>query len=67
MRRSTRQRILDVLHPDSGGERKRLILDALVGKDAADKALKQLRAEGLVSMRFRYGGPHYRLTRRAMS
>jgi hypothetical protein len=64
---SPRARILDVLKPESGGPRKRRVLEALVGKDHFAQAIEALRAEGLVRMYWRHGGPHYKLTRKAIA
>jgi len=63
-----RERILDVLRPESGGGRKFNVLAGLVGgADVLKPALDALRAEGLVRIRHRRGGPHYHLTRKGMA
>lgn len=67
MKRAAKARILAVLHPESGGARKHGVLEALVGKVAFKQAMDALRAEGLVRQFYRRGGPHYRLTRKAVA
>jgi hypothetical protein len=66
VRHQVRLRILAVLKPECGGARKFNVLAGLVGgADVLKPVLDALRADKLVSIRHRNGGPHYALTRRA--
>lgn len=61
-----RARVLEVLRPECGGARKFNVLAGLVGGAAVLKpVLDALRAERLVKINHRSGGPHYALTKRA--
>jgi hypothetical protein len=67
MKRTPRQRILDVLHPESGGARKYNVLAGLIGADIIDGVLRELRRARLIRVLYRNGGPHYSLTKKGLA